>query len=54
MTLDALFLLQVLGAILVVIAMLAALFRVLPPGRRNRIFLANALEMGAAEQAKGA
>jgi len=34
-------------------AMLAALFRVLPSKRRNRIFLANALEMGEAEQAKG-
>lgn len=34
-------------------AMLAALFRVLPSGRRNRIFLANALEMGEAERAKG-
>jgi 17beta-estradiol 17-dehydrogenase / very-long-chain 3-oxoacyl-CoA reductase len=34
-------------------AMLAALFSVLPSGRRNRIFLANALEMGEAEQAKG-
>jgi 17beta-estradiol 17-dehydrogenase / very-long-chain 3-oxoacyl-CoA reductase len=34
-------------------AMLAALFSVLPSGRRNRIFLANALEMGEAERAKG-
>jgi 17beta-estradiol 17-dehydrogenase / very-long-chain 3-oxoacyl-CoA reductase len=34
-------------------AMLAALFSVLPSVRRNRIFLANALEMGEAEQAKG-
>ena len=34
-------------------AMLAALFSILPSGRRNRIFLANALEMGEAERAKG-
>jgi 17beta-estradiol 17-dehydrogenase / very-long-chain 3-oxoacyl-CoA reductase len=34
-------------------AMLAALFSVLPSGRRNRIFLATALEMGETERAKG-
>lgn len=34
-------------------AMLAALFSVLPPKLRNRIFLMKALEMGEAERAKG-
>jgi|GEM_PF-1281808 len=34
-------------------ASLAALFRVLPSGRRNRLLLANALKMGEAERAKG-
>jgi 17beta-estradiol 17-dehydrogenase / very-long-chain 3-oxoacyl-CoA reductase len=34
-------------------AILAALFNVLPAGRRNRIFLANAQEMGEVERVKG-
>ena len=34
-------------------AMVAALFRVLPPRLRNRIFLSKALEMGEVERAKG-
>jgi 17beta-estradiol 17-dehydrogenase / very-long-chain 3-oxoacyl-CoA reductase len=34
-------------------AMVAALFSVLPPGLRNRIFLITALKMGEAERVKG-